>query len=321
MPALHYADPPILLRDVLPETEAVVALLEANAPYTPLGGWYRPGTDPDEASSPLWFQQDWVHADAAIAGSDLFVQCPAYFDAAKKFYDATVIEPHSVYVNLMLGLAEHGPAHTDNPKFSGRERKNTPMWLLRTMLWSGLFHDWEIAQATAIWWLNDVEEGGLRFWADGPQRPPHRHSPPMANTALVGDNHRMFHQVERVGPFDLPISRVTPRAELAPAGDQSNAWRVVDRGVDLLRVRLDQIRVSVLWKADVYRCEAERQRKLDEALSFEDVATIFDRDLARRGEALRVDLERLEDPGFAEALSAFYPEARPMGAGRSIYDT
>jgi len=40
-----------------------------------------------------------------------------------------------------------------------------------------------------------------------------------ANTALVGDNHGMFHQVGPVGPFDRGTLRVTPRAELAPAAE------------------------------------------------------------------------------------------------------
>jgi hypothetical protein len=39
----------------------------------------------------------------------------------------------------------------------------------------------------------------------------------MANTALVGDNHRMFHQVEPVGPFDAGTRLVSASAELALA--------------------------------------------------------------------------------------------------------
>ena len=198
--AIHYAPPPVLIDDVIASPDTVLELLERHAPYTPIGGWYSPNADMDAATSAMWFQQDWVHADYQAEGSELFLQCEKYFDVSRAFYDAEVILPHSVYVNIMAGLAEHGPAHTDNPKFRGRERKNTPMWLLRKMLWSGLFTRWEIVQATAIWWLNDVEEGGLSYWADGPDHPPHRHVGNMANTALVGDNHRMFHQVERVGP-------------------------------------------------------------------------------------------------------------------------
>ena len=320
MSTVYNAPMPILMRNVIDNLADVVTLLERNAPYTPLGGWYRPGADLDEASSAMWFQKDWVHADLAVEGSDLFLQSERYFEIARRFCDAEVILPHSLYVNLMTGLAEHGPAHTDNPKFRGRERANTPMWLLRTMLWSGLFERWEILQATAIWWLNDVEEGGIAYWADGPDKAPHRHVGDMANTALLGDNHHMFHQVERVGPFDKGTPKVTQRAELAPASDGSGDWAIVDRGQEVFRAPLDRYRVSVLWKADVYRTEAERRQVADDLLSLEEVARVFDRDLEARGEKLRFDLERLEDPSFAETLSAVYPPAIPVGAGRSIYD-
>lgn len=317
---IHYADPPVLLHDVIDDPRDVVRLLERNAPYTPLGGWYRPGADSDEASSAMWFQQDWVHAGNAVEGSELFLENERYFEASRRFYDAEVIVPHSVYVNVMVALDQFGPAHTDNPKFRGRERANTPMWLLRTMLWSGLFVRWEIVQSTAIWWLDDVEEGGLAYWAEGPEKPPHRHVGNMANTALLGDNHRMFHQVERVGPFDMGTRRVTPRSELAPASDGSGDWVVVDRGSEVFRAPLDRYRVSVLWKADVYKSEAERRRVADDLLSLEEVAEIFDRDLEARGEKIRFDLERIEDLTLKDALAGVYPEAIPVGAGRSIYE-
>ena len=37
--------PPLLLHDVIEDRDAVIALLEGNAPYTPLGGWFSPGAD------------------------------------------------------------------------------------------------------------------------------------------------------------------------------------------------------------------------------------------------------------------------------------
>jgi hypothetical protein len=58
----------------------------------------------------------------------------------------------------------------------------------------------------------------------------------------------------------------------------------------------------------------------DDLLSMEEVKSVFDRDLEKRGEPLRFDLDRLEDVGFTDALSQIYPEARPMNAGKSIYD-
>ncbi len=51
----------------------------------------------------------------------------------------------------------------------------------------------------------------------------------MANTALVGDNHGMFHQVGPVGPFDKGTRLVTARAELAPASNRSGDWAILGR--------------------------------------------------------------------------------------------
>jgi hypothetical protein len=318
---IHHADPPVLLHDVFDDLDAVIRLLERGAPYTPLGGWMRPGLDPDAETSAMWFQEDWVHADYALEGADLFLRNPKYIETARRFWGAEEIVPHSVYTNLMIGLAESGPAHTDNPKFRGRERKNTPMWLLRLMLWSGLFERWEIRQATAIWWLNDVEQGGgLAYWPNGPDAPPLHHVGEMANTALIGDNHHMFHQVEPVGPFEGGTRRVTARAELAPAPDGSGDWLVLDKGREIHRAPLTGYRVSVLWKADVYADEAERLRLADDTLSLEDVAAIFDRDLESRDEKLRFDLERFEDPALRDALAQVYPEPIPVGARPTIYD-
>jgi hypothetical protein len=99
------------MHDVMSDVKDVVGLLESQAPYNPLGGWYNPGADPHARTRPLWFQRDWVHDDFAAEGSDLFLQHPGYIEAAKQFYDAEVVEPKSVYVNLMTAIAGGGPAH------------------------------------------------------------------------------------------------------------------------------------------------------------------------------------------------------------------
>ncbi|MCH8133145.1 MAG: hypothetical protein IIA30_11400 [Myxococcales bacterium] len=317
---IQYADPPILLRDVIEDLDAAKRLLERNAPYTPLGGWYRPDADLDAATSPMWFQNDFVHADLRVEGSELFLGHERVIEATRRFYDAEVVVPHSLYVNWMAAIERGGPAHTDNPRFCVRDRSNTPMWLLRVMLWSGLFDRWAIVQATSIWWMNDVEGGEFLYWPEGPDEPPQRHFGEMANTALVGDNHGMFHQVGPVGPFDRGTLLVTPRAELAPVADGSGDWAVIDRGEVRYRAPLETYRVSVLWKADVYRDEQERRRLAAETLSIPDVARVFDRDLSERGADFRFDLDRIEDPGLIGALSAVYPEAVPVGAVPSIFD-
>ena len=113
---------------------------------------------------------------------------------------------------------------------------------------------------------------------------------------------------------------VTPRAELAPADDGSGEWAVTDRGEVRFRLPLEQYRVSVLWKADVYRNEVEQRRQMADTLSIPDVARIFDGDLEEKGVDVRFDLDRIEDRGLMAAVNAVYPEAVPVGRTPSIFD-
>ncbi|HJO24723.1 MAG: hypothetical protein QF890_16225 [Myxococcota bacterium] len=315
-----YSNPPIQLDNVIEDLDAVVGLLERNAPYTPLGGWFRPDHDGQDATSPMWFQKTWMGAEVDVEGSELFVGHERVQEAVRQFYGAEVVVPHTLFVNLMAAIPECGPVHTDNPLFRGRDRMNTPMLLLRTMFWSRLFDEWATKQATSIWWMNDVEGGGIAYWPEGPEKPPQRHVGAMANTSLVGDNHGMFHQVEPVGPFlDEPLL-VSTAAELAPASDGSGDWVVMDRGVEAYRAPLDKIRVSVLWKSHVFSTEEERRRVENDTLSFDDVARIFNEDLAKHGKDFRFDISRVDDPDFIAELRNIYPEPVPIGTRTSVFD-
>jgi hypothetical protein len=305
---------------VIEDPAAVVSMLERGAPYTPLGGWFRPDQEGAEALSPMWFQKTWMDESFALPGSEIFVRHERVFEAARQFYGAEVVVPHTLFVNLMAAIPECGPVHTDNPLFRGRDRSNTPMLLLRTMLWSGLFERWATRQATSIWWMNDVEGGGLAYWPEGPEKPPQRHVGAMANTSIVGDNHGMFHQVEPVGPFDGDIRLVSTSAELGPADDGSGDWVVMDRGVESYRAPLDRIRISVLWKAHVFPTEEERRRVEHDTLSLADVARIFNEDLAARGLDLRCQADHLDRPELWSALAAIYPEPVPVGTRPSVFE-
>ncbi len=311
---------PLLLHDLIDDLDAAMGLFVRNAPYTPLGGWYRPDHAQGEATNPMWFQKDWVHADFSAEGAELFLWNERFMEAAREFYSAEEIVPRSVYVNLMISLNESGPAHTDNPTFRGRDRTNTPMMLLRVMVSSGLFERWQVVQATSIWWMNDAEGGGFAYWAHGPDRQPERHVGDMANTALVGDNHGMYHQVEPVGPFLEQTPLVTPAAELAPVADGGGDWAVTDSGRECFRAPFSALRASVLWKADVYADEEQRRELAGDVISMDDVTRILNEDLARRGEDLRVDRESLAKHAGVAQLAALYPEPVPVGAGPSIFD-
>src|SRR4029077_12211015 len=98
---IRYSKPPVLLRDVIGDFDTVTCLLESQAPYAPLGGWVSPGADPNARTRPMWVQRDWEHDVCAAGRSALFLRHAVYIEAAKQFYGAEVVEPKSVYVNLM----------------------------------------------------------------------------------------------------------------------------------------------------------------------------------------------------------------------------
>ena len=87
----------------------------------------------------------------------------------------------------------------------------------------------------------------------------------------------------------------------------------------MLRAPLSSIRVSVLWKADVYATAAERAAGEHDVLSMAQVAATFDEDLARRGSPVRFDLARLEDPALKAEMATVYPEAVPVDALPSVF--
>ena len=95
---------------------------------------------------------------------------------------------------------------------------------------------------------------------------------------------------------------------------------MTDSRGERFRAPLDQYRASVLWKADVYATEAEYQESKNDVLSLEQVADIFNADLAERGIPLTLTAESIVEQENITALGTHYPEDIPMDAGISIFD-
>jgi hypothetical protein len=111
---------------------------------------------------------------------------------------------------------------------------------------------------------------------------------------------------------------VTPGAELAPVGAGTDDWAVIDEGELVCQAPLEVFRVSVLWKADVYKTAAERAERVASRLSMQQVADTFNDDLAQRGSPVRFDLARVDDLSLKDEFASAYPEASPVGALRSV---
>ena len=141
----------------------------------------------------------------------------------------------------------------------------------------------------------------------------------MKNTALLGDNHGMFHQVGPGGPFDNGTVLVTPSAQLLPT--QNNTWVVTDHDEKIYEAPRNDYRVSVLWKANVYTNIEEQKHKQANPLSIDDVITIFNADLEEHGHDLRLTKDNIEDKSIIAEMAQIYTEPKPVHALPSVFET
>ncbi|NRA09839.1 MAG: hypothetical protein HRU02_16905 [Myxococcales bacterium] len=305
--------PPILLDAAYEDPAAVRALVPRNAPYWPVMRYLANATEmravggnavAQRAGVLPWFRGDWAHDGPKIAGLEPVLENPRFLEAARQLFDGEIVRPQSVYVNLMAPIAEGGEAHLDVPVFRGIERDLYPVWLLNTMGRSGLFRDWQVDVATAVSWFYGGEGGAFDYWAEGHEKTPQRLGAPLDNRAVVGDNDFMFHRVDAIGPANAPSSEdVSLASELFALADGS--WEVREGEAVLARYPAEALRVSVSWKALVFR-DAEAARRYNEradALELDEVVARLLADLDARGQGVEPPADPLGDTAFVEALS------------------
>ena len=272
MPAALVRPPkaPIVIDHVVEDGERIRDLAKANGPYWQPGRMLttsgaprdtatddEPDLEVDERLIGPVFRGDWAFGEALVEGAEPLLHHDGFITAAGRMYETDVVVPEQVYVNLTTPLARAGFSHTDIPEFRGLDRRNAPAWLLSAMGVSRLFEAERVHIVTAVAWFYRGEAGGLRYWPDGPDGPSILHADTW-NTAVVGDNDFMPHEVQRVGPRGIGRpDGMTIRSELAWDGRR---WHIVDAGTVLHSYDDDQVRLSLSWKAKVYRDEDERAR-------------------------------------------------------------
>jgi hypothetical protein len=324
---------PIVLDRLLDDPTLVPALVERHAPYWPVQRYFASAEEmralsdtaerngsPDARTGMVVgpvFRGDWAYDRPLVDGVEPLLRCAPLTSAARRLFDAEVVRPQILYVNLTLPMLCGDGGHTDIPAFRGVDRTTVPVWLLVTMGRSGLFERWRVRIATAVAWFYEGEGGALTYWPDGPDASP-RSLPPRTNTALVGDNDVMFHRVEAVGgPDDDMVRGLTLDSQLAFAG--AGTWEVREAGRVLARYPATRVRVSLSWKAIVFR-DAEEARLHDEQRDTLTLPVVLDTlraDLAARGVEAPKSADPLHDPAFVAALTRAYhqaPSVYPWGA-------
>jgi len=312
---------PIVIDHVLPDPAVVRELLVRGAPYWTVQRYVK---NPSEMAAlsdagtqgrknrPMfiapWFRGDWAYDEPFVEGAEVFLGHEGFRSAAQDMFEGGIIVPQIVYVNLNPPIAQVDPGHVDIPAFRGIDRTQYPVWMLVTMLKSGLFERWYVPSVTAVAWYYEGEGGGFTYWPDGPDQAPVSR-PCINNSAVVGDNDYMFHRVEAVGPDERTLPKgLTLESQLCWAG---NAWEVVEQGDVRARYDFEDVRVSVSWKAQVFASEEQQalyQNHADD-LKLEHVVEALLADLATKGTPTERPADPLHDRTFVETLNATYRRA------------
>ncbi len=305
---------PILLEKVLDEPDRFRTLIERHSPYLPVQRYFNNAAEYRASSGrgPMIiapnFRGDWAYDRALVDGAELFLEHEGFARAAASLFDAEAVRPQIVYTNLTWQLPfDQGGGHTDVPAFRGVDRTRYPIWLLGVMGRSGLFEDERIRIATAVAWFYRGADGGFEYWPDGPDRPPQVHDGDIFNTAIVGDNDRMFHRVRPVGRREdglLDGMTLDTRLEHV-AGDE---WMVAELDRKRASISYDQLRISVSWKAQVFRDERERQMvdEHESDLTIDEVLERIYADVDAHGIPFERPRDPLADPDLVDVLSASY---------------
>ena len=256
--------PPVALEHVVDQPNLIRDIARNNGPYFMPARYLIGGETAADARKrkpkiikdapayligPTW-RGDWAFdGEVLVEEAAFLLQHQGFINAAKQMFDAEIVVPEQVYVNLSTPMGAQPFSHVDIPEFKGVNRHNAPGWFLQAMGSSQFFEDVRISIVTAVAWFHQGERGFFRYWPEGRENDSIRHEN-MWNAAVVGDNDFMHHLVERNGPKNAtPPEGMSINTELNHDGV---SWKVLEQGEELASYSDLDVRLSLSWKAKVY---------------------------------------------------------------------
>jgi len=311
---------PVVLDTAVDDPSLVRRLIDEKAPYWPVQRYFSNTAeyaalsgDSEMTEIPVVpvFRGNWATDGVPEPDVEPLLHNQRFVEGAKQLFDAEIVRPQTVYVNLTWQLPfPQGAGHTDIPAFRGFDRTEHPITFLTMMGLSGLFEDVRVKVATAVSWFYRGTDGGFEYWPEGPSRPSLVHEGAMENTAIVGDNDFMWHRVRPTGRPEDGMATLTSDSELRRNGDDDDdQWAIVDGGRTVASFPAEQLRVSLSWKAEVFESENHRRRHDDhlDDIDLDEVLRRFSDDLRRRGIDLTIASDDpTRDPGFIRLLQQTY---------------
>jgi hypothetical protein len=174
---------PIRIDGVFDDPGIIRRLVQRNGPYPTMVS-YLPasavrGSQPAAGDGvPAHFRATWAAGGRPLVdGAEVILHNPGLLRAASQLFDAEVI-PNTVAVNVTAPMPA-GNIHVDVPSFRGADRDRYPMQLLQAMGDSGLFEEWRVAEAGAVWWSYQGPGGTYDYWPEGLDGPMRSEHPPV----------------------------------------------------------------------------------------------------------------------------------------------
>jgi hypothetical protein len=296
------------LVDVYDDRDAVWQLVRSAGPYPlmmSLGGY-----EGFNGAMTPWFRAHWaLDGEELIAGVRPLLDHRKFVEASQAIFDAPLVRPVALTINLMAPMKTGEGAHVDTPIFRGLNRTEFPTWLLVVMGSSHLFDRWYVPTSGALTWFYDGPNGAYDYWPDGPDGEMRSEAPPFGNVAVVADNDHMYHRAASVGSLhDYVADDMLPKAaQLIPGGNEG--WIIRDGdGQALHHYSAGKVRVSLLWKAIVFNDEndAAGYDGHRDDLSVDHVIDTLNADLKKRGISSETGPDPFSDPAWQQALRTTY---------------
>jgi hypothetical protein len=301
---------PVRVERVFDDPDHVLQLIHERAPYPTLAAYHGFRNDTGEANEFPWFLTRFE--------DDRFIDIPSFIQAAREAFSAEFVRPTSCTLNLNAPM-KIGPPHVDLPVFRGFASPEVPIWLLMSMSYSRLFHAWMVPVASGLVWFYRGAGGAFEYWPDGPNGASAREDPPLWNLGVMSDNEVMWHRVRDIGDPQLQEEldpHLRPSATMHHAGD---GWEIRDGDERVISLGDSDVRISMLWKAYVFKDAAHLASFEDRAydLDADQLVDIFIDDLRERGLTVSAPSDPFEDPEWRNLLQTTY--GSPFGGAKSPY--
>ena len=300
---------PVRIDPAFDDREHVLALFHRCSPY-PVLGVYVPDGVVDEQGNKRpdsvmpWFRGNWAVGGAALVdGAESILNNPRFLAAARAAFGTRVVRPRTIAVNLTTPMPAGAP-HVDIPSFRGATREHYPLRFLAAMGESRLFERWRVVEAGAIAWFYDGPGGDFDYWPDGLDGAMRTEAAPFGNVAIVADNDRMYHRIGEVGSAGASMPAIDPTAHIQASND--GVWTVMDKGQMVASYAPGEVRLSVLWKAEVFANEAAERQADADRLALDRVMEVLTADLRRRDVEYVEPTDPLTSDDWIATLRATY---------------